>query len=154
MTEEEIANFDFGKIMAKRCIVFSWVTGPRLDVALRCGEVWREKWGLHYQGIPYIWIKTKKDGTPIGASGPRPRLVKPLDEMVLAFSTTPNCRTFPLLTESQVQHVFAPKAQEHSRKPDHVRDNIVELLGDRPRIELFCRGIPADGWDGWGDECA
>jgi N6-adenosine-specific RNA methylase IME4 len=80
-------------------------------------------------------------------------LVKPLDEFVLAFSTTPNKRTFPLLTESQVQHVFAPKPRrgEHSRKPAVIRDLIVELLGDRPKIELFARErVP--GWDGWGDE--
>jgi hypothetical protein len=70
---------------------------------------------------------------------------------------------FPLLTFSQVQwceegivdacEIRAPKARrgEHSRKPAIVRDKIVELLGDRPRIELFARDT-ADGWDGWGDE--
>lgn len=152
MSEEEIATFDWSRFMAKRCVVFSWVTGPKLDLALRCGEAWREH-GLYYQGMPYVWIKTRKDGTPIGAAGPRPRLVKPLDEFVLAYSTTPNERTFPLLTESQNQNVFAPKVTRglHSRKPGKVRELIVELLGDRPRIELFARERVA-GWDGWGDE--
>ena len=67
-------------------------------------------------------------------------------------STHPNERVFPLLTEKQVQHVFAPKPKEHSRKPAIFRDLIVELLGDRPRIELFARGQVPSGWDGWGDE--
>jgi len=153
MTEEEIADFDWSLFVSKECIVFSWATGPKLDVALRCAEVWREKYNLHYVGIPYIWVKTKQDGTPIKAAGPRPRLVKPLDEFVLAFSTTPKRRTFPLHTESQVQHVFAPKVAsgEHSRKPPIFRELIVELLGDRPRIELFARER-VDGWDAWGDE--
>lgn len=152
MTEQEIADFDFSRFKAKRCVLFSWATGPKMDVAFRCGEAWKKQ-GLHFQGVAYVWVKTTKEGKPIGASGPRPRLVKPLDEFVLAYSTTPNARTFPLLTEAQVQHVFAPKVRtgEHSRKPAAFRDLIVELLGDRPRIELFARER-VNGWDGWGDE--
>jgi N6-adenosine-specific RNA methylase IME4 len=41
--------------------------------------------------------------------------------------------------------------REHSRKPDQVRDMIVELCGDVPRVELFAR-TTADGWDAWGNE--
>ena len=167
MSEQEIADFDWSQFMAKRCIVFSWVTGPKLDLAMRCGEVWREKHGLHYQGIPYIWVKTTKDGVPLKASGPRPRLVKPLDEFLLAFSTTPNCRTFPLLSEKEVQHVLEhdpdweacvnceyvlePKQTLHSRKPAVFRDKIVTLLGDRPRVELFAREAHP-GWTAWGNQ--
>ena len=40
---------------------------------------------------------------------------------------------------------------EHSKKPDIVRDKIVELVGDLPRIELFARET-AEGWDSWGNE--
>lgn len=151
MSEEEIADFDWSQWCAKDCVLFSWVTGPKLDLAMRCGEAWK-KHGLYYQGIPFIWVKTTNDGKPIGASGPRPRLVKPLDELVLAYSTTPKRRTFPLLSESIVQHVFSPKDRVHSRKPAVIRDRIVELLGDRPRVELFARGNLPEGWDGWGDE--
>ena len=41
--------------------------------------------------------------------------------------------------------------QEHSKKPAIVRDKIVELFGDLPRVELFARQI-ADGWDSFGDQ--
>ncbi|MFZ5642965.1 MAG: MT-A70 family methyltransferase [Bacillota bacterium] len=41
----------------------------------------------------------------------------------------------------------------HSRKPPEVRDRIVELMGDVPRIELFA-GEWSDGWDAWGNEVA
>ena len=40
---------------------------------------------------------------------------------------------------------------KHSRKPDEVRDRIVRLFGNLPRIELFARD-KADGWDSWGNE--
>ncbi len=151
MSERDIALFPWRKFVAKRAAIFCWVTGPKMDIAFRCFEAWRDS-GLHYQGVAYTWIKTKQDGTPIKASGPRPRFVKPLDEFLCVLSTHPKERVFPLLTEKQVQHVFAPKSKEHSRKPGVFRDLIVGLLGDRPRIELFARGALPDGWDGWGDE--
>jgi len=34
---------------------------------------------------------------------------------------------------------------------DEVRDNIVKLMGDLPRIELFARQ-KTEGWDVWGNE--
>ncbi|BCV04979.1 MAG: hypothetical protein CM15mV95_510 [Caudoviricetes sp.] len=43
------------------------------------------------------------------------------------------------------------KIEEHSKKPDCVRDRIVELCGDLPRIELFARQ-KTPGWDVWGNE--
>lgn len=151
MADEDIFGFNFSRFMAPKCVLFSWATGPKLQLAFRAAEHWQRNHGLFYQGVAYIWVKTKQDGAPIKAAGPRPRLVKPLDEFLLAFSTTPHKRTFPLLTEKQVQHQFFPKQKVHSRKPPEFRDLIVELLGDRKRIELFARE-KADGWDGWGDE--
>jgi N6-adenosine-specific RNA methylase IME4 len=40
---------------------------------------------------------------------------------------------------------------KHSKKPNVVKDRIVELCGDVPRIELFARQ-KTKGWDVWGDE--
>ena len=50
-----------------------------------------------------------------------------------------------------VRQIVESPVEEHSKKPDVVRDLIVELFGDRPRIELFARQR-ADGWDAWGNE--
>lgn len=153
MTEEEISQFDWSPFMAKRFIIFSWITGPLKDLQFACMSQWKRDYGLRYLGEPYVWVKTKKDGTPIGAAGPRPTLVKPLTESVVAYTNVKRGRPFPILTEAQPQTVFAPKPPrgEHSRKPAKVRERIVELLGDRPRIELFAREAVA-GWAGWGDE--
>lgn len=41
--------------------------------------------------------------------------------------------------------------EQHSRKPDEVRDKIVKLMGDLPRLELFARQR-TPGWDVWGNE--
>ncbi|WP_205959259.1 MT-A70 family methyltransferase [Pantoea stewartii] len=48
------------------------------------------------------------------------------------------------------QHISAPR-MEHSAKPQAIRDSLVKLIGDVPRIELFARTAD-QGWDSWGNE--
>ena len=50
-----------------------------------------------------------------------------------------------------VSSVIISHLEQHSKKPAETRERIVELFGDRPRIELFARQY-ADGWDCWGNE--
>lgn len=150
MTVDSIAAFDWSRwIDPKGSVVFSWVTGPKMQIAFEVARGWRERHGLIFQGVPFVWVKTRRDGAPMGATGPRPRLVKSLAEYVVAFSTHDK-RVFPLQTESMSQWVFASRGK-HSAKPPEVRERIVELLGDRPRVELFAREC-VPGWDAWGDE--
>ena len=152
MTTEELFELPLDMLMAQRCVLFCWVTCPMLY--RQNGTVlkhWEQKFDLTFQGVPYVWIKTRKDGTPFEATGPRPRLTKPLTEFCVAYSNVKRGRPFPLLTEKQVQTVFAPRPGGHSSKPPIFRERIVELLGDRPRVELFARERVA-GWDGWGDQ--
>lgn len=153
MPVEEIKAFPLDKLMADRCVLLFWVTCPHLyGLQKDIFDHWSSKFGLTYQGVPYIWIKTKRDGTPIGAQGVRPRMVKPVAEFVVAFSNTKWSagRPLPLETESQRQVIFSPKGA-HSEKPSEVRERIVELFGDVSRLELFSRHkVP--GWDGWGDQ--
>lgn len=40
---------------------------------------------------------------------------------------------------------------QHSEKPNEVRERIVTLMGNLPRIELFARQ-KVSGWDSWGNE--
>ena len=53
---------------------------------------------------------------------------------------------------SIIQMVTAPR-MEHSAKPGIVRHKLERLLGDVPRIELFCRG-EVEGWHTWGNQAA
>lgn len=50
-----------------------------------------------------------------------------------------------------VHSIIDTPIERHSQKPAIVRDKIVELLGNLPRIELFARQT-AEGWDSWGNE--
>ncbi|EDI6512296.1 S-adenosylmethionine-binding protein [Escherichia coli] len=59
----------------------------------------------------------------------------------------------PTRLDAGIIQSFTSPRLEHSRKPDVVRDKLVRLLGDVPRIELFARGDLPDGWHGWGNQC-
>mgnify|MGYP000773360492 FL=1 len=53
--------------------------------------------------------------------------------------------------QSSVFQIIDTPIEEHSKKPAVVREKIVELVGDLPRIELFARE-KTKGWDVWGNE--
>lgn len=55
-----------------------------------------------------------------------------------------------VLDELDEDTIFSQRG-EHSAKPACVRDRIVKLYGDVPRIELFARQR-AEGWAAWGNQ--
>ena len=57
----------------------------------------------------------------------------------------------PKRISKNVKQLVIDKRREHSKKPHIVRNEIVNLCGDLPRIELFARQ-KVKGWDSWGDE--
>ena len=50
-----------------------------------------------------------------------------------------------------IRNLQVHKIRGHSQKPDEIRDEIVRLFGDVPRVELFARKHH-EGWDCKGDE--
>ena len=51
----------------------------------------------------------------------------------------------------KVKQIIKSTISRHSEKPNEVRNKIVELCGDLPRIELFAR-MKTIGWDVWGND--
>lgn len=145
MPLDEICALPVKSIVAKKAALFLWATCPRMPDAVAAMAAW----GFNYRGIAYIWVKTRQDGHPIGPQGIPPTFVKPVTELLLVGTTNRTGRPFPILSYKQRQLVYAPR-KEHSRKPAIFRDLIVELCGDRPRIELFATER-APGWDAIGD---
>ena len=146
MPDDDVFRLPVLRLLHARSIVYLWATCPRLDVALQALEAW----GLHYRGVAFVWVKTRRDGRPIGAQGVRPSIVKPLVELVVAGSPQRRGRPLPVLDESVQQTIFAPRGA-HSAKPPAVRAAIERLHGEARRIELFARE-QCPGWDAWGDE--
>ena len=123
------------------CILFMWCTFPMLQEAI---EVFRH-WGFKYKTIGFNWIKTNKKQTDTFFFGCG-NYTRANAEICLI-----GIKGKPKRIKANVSQLIIEPIQKHSKKPDVVRDRIVELMGDLPRIELFARNY-TDGWDVWGNE--
>lgn len=144
--DEVIETLPIRELLADDGILFLWATSPRLDAAMECLKAWK----LFYRGIAFVWVKTRKDGKPIGAQGVRPSIVKPTAEYVIAASPVAKGRPRKLHDEGVPNVILAPR-REHSQKPDQVNNLIDRLYPDSSKLELFARRS-RPGWTVWGNE--
>ena len=139
MSTDEICALDIKRIAAKNCALLMWATMPCLPDAIKVMQAW----GFHYKTCAFTWIKTKKDGSPLAGMG---SYTKANAELCLL-----GMRGHLKSADKTVRQVVMHPRMGHSVKPPIVRESIVKLFGDVPRIELFARQF-ADGWDCWGNE--
>lgn len=140
MSKQEIQNLPVADIADKDCVLFLWATFPNLPEAIELIKAW----GFTYKTVAFTWVKRNKksDGWFWG----------------LGYWTRANAEICFLATKGKpkrisksVHQICDARVMEHSKKPPEIRDRIVELCGDVPRIELFARQrVP--GWDCWGNE--
>ena len=140
MNVKEICELPIEKISEKDCVLFMWATYPQLKEALQVIEAW----GFKYKTIGFQWIKQNKSGN--GYFFGLGRWTRGNTECCLIATKGKPKRKDNAIS----QLVFAPLGR-HSAKPKIVREKIVDLIGEMPRIELFARQY-ADGWDCWGNE--
>ena len=103
MDDEALKRLDVARLAKPESVLFCWATCPRLDFAIYLVR----HWGFHYRGVAFVWVKTRKDGVPIGARGVRPSIVKPTTELVIAASMKAKGRPMPLASEAIAQVVLA-----------------------------------------------
>ena len=143
MQKEDIQNIKdvIDKIADKACVLFLWVTAPCLLEGIELIKAW----GFTYKTIAFTWIKqNKKSDSLFWGMGYYTRA-----NAELCLLATRG-KTLKRISKS-VHSVVLSKIREHSKKPDEVRERIVVLFGNIPRIELFARQ-QTPGWDCWGDE--
>lgn len=140
MTQEEIKQLPVQDITDKDCVLFMWATMPLLQEALDVIK----SWGFKYKTCGFCWVKQNPSGKGI-YSGLGQWVQGNAELCLLATKGHPH-----RISKCVKQIVMSPRGI-HSRKPPEVRERIVELLGDVPRIELFARER-VDGWDAWGNE--
>jgi site-specific DNA-methyltransferase (adenine-specific) len=102
-----------------------------------------EAWGFKYKTIAFCWNKKSKHGKWISNLGRW--TMGNIEICILAVKGHPH-----RIVKNVKQLVIAERTV-HSEKPSEIRNRIVELMGDLPRIELFARQ-KVDGWDCWGNE--
>ena len=140
MSLQDIKDLPVQDIADDNCILFIWVTFPLLKESFEVIDAW----GFTYKTVGFNWVKKNKK-TDSWFWG-------------LGYWTRANAELCLLATKgtikrqsASVHQIIDTPIERHSKKPDIVRDKIVELVGDLPRIELFARET-ADGWDSWGNE--
>lgn len=123
-----------GGIAADDCVLFMWATYPKMQEALDLIEAW----GFKYKSIAFQWIKQNRSGN--GYFFGLGRWTRGNTEpCLIAIKGKPK-----RISAGVGQLVFSP-LRRHSQKPAEVRDKIVELMGDLPRIELLPEKPPRDG---------
>lgn len=139
MTQKEINNLPVSKLAKDNSILFLWATFPKIQEALDTIKAW----GFEYKTAGFVWIKKNKNGSNFFGVG---------------WYTKSNAEVCLIATKgkapkqsNKVSQIVETIREEHSKKPQQVRDKIVEFCGDLPRIELFARQSVA-GWDCWGNE--
>jgi N6-adenosine-specific RNA methylase IME4 len=125
---------------ADDCVLFLWATMPLLRQAFEVIDAW----GFTYTSVGFVWVKQNTSGNGLF--------------MGLGWWTRANAEVCLLATRGRpkpishrVHSVVISPRRRHSQKPDEVRERIVELVGNVPRLEMFAR-TRTPGWDVWGNE--
>ena len=139
MDIEKIKNLPVQDIAANNCYLFLWATSPNLDIGIEVLTYW----GFKFKTVAFTWVKTNKDNSYFMGLGSYTR--SNIELCLLGVKGKLTRLNFG------VRQLVVSNRREHSRKPDEVRNRIVQLFGDLPRIELFARQ-KVEGWDSLGDQ--
>lgn len=151
MPMNEIVRLNVQALAAPDCVLFLWCTHPLVVRGVH--KYVAERWGFDLKTLGFEWVKTR-------GSESLEELEENGDLSVgMGHWTRANpepcyigIRGNPKRVAADVRSVVVAPRGVHSAKPPEVRDRIVRLCGDVPRIELFARGPRVLGWDAWGDE--
>jgi len=142
MIDDEIKKLKLP--MAKDCIVFMWVTNPKLNVAMDA----LKEWGLTYK-TNMAWVKMKNGKLQTGTG----HHVFGAHELLL--KATRGHPRAPATDDIPASVVIAERTKTHSEKPKIFYDIIEKAHPKSKKLEMFAR-VPKDqrreGWTYWGDE--
>lgn len=140
MRQIDIYSLPVSDIADKNSCLFLWATSPLLPEALFTMKQWR----FEFKCVAFTWVKkNKKSDSWFWGMGWWTRSNP--EFLLLGTKGTPKRAAKNILS------VIDTPIQEHSKKPECIREKIVQLCGDLPRIELFARQR-TEGWDVWGNE--
>jgi len=134
MELEAICELDIEQCAADDCVLFLWVTSPKLSEAMQVVD----SWGFSYRTC-MVW---RKDQIGMGY------YARQQHELLLICA-----RGEPGVPEPGVRPcsvIDAPREQ-HSKKPDVFYDIIETMYPNATKVELFARQ-PHKGWNSWGNE--
>jgi len=136
MSLDEIKAMPVNKIAAEDAVLFMWCSASLIADALKVIEAW----GFNYK-THAIWNK-QRNGQGVYFR---------IEHELLMVATRGVVPEVPY--HAREKSVFTDPVGAPSEKPKRIRDVIDNMYPELKKIELFCRGEPANGWDGWGNEC-
>ena len=139
---DDICALPVEKIAADTCLLAMWWVSTMPKEALAVCDAWGFKF---FKMDGFTWRKlTVNDKEHFGMGS-------------LTRSNVEHClfgvrgKVGHIRKSASVRQVINAKKGRHSEKPQEARDNLIQLCGDVPRIELFAR-TSAPGWVAWGNE--
>jgi len=139
MKADEIINLPVNKIADENSVLFLWVMNSEIPLALKCID----SWGFTYKTVAFTWVKTTKNTYHFGGGN----WTRSNPELCMFATRGGGIKR----VSASVRNLQIHRLAEHSKKPAIIRDEIISLVGDLTKIELFARQ-KTDGWDVWGNE--
>jgi N6-adenosine-specific RNA methylase IME4 len=149
MKLQDIKNLPVQSISQNNCALALWVTMPLLKEGIEVVEAW----GFKYVTCLFNWIKLNPSDTSDRFCITESDIYSGMGHWVNGNAEL--ClfakKGSPKRMVKNVKQIQMWPRGRHSAKPPQIRNEIVRLFGDLPRIELFARQ-KTDGWDVWGNE--
>ena len=157
MTDSQLFDLPVKSLAARDSILFIWATWPRIMDGMILRLI--KRWGFEPKTCGFVWVKTnKKNDRPFIGNGWRTRSNSEVCLIGVRGSPDRVNKVISQIVEAPEPGGDPPDPMtirmpigEHSAKPPIIRDLIVEVCGDVPRVELFARGRMPEGWIGMGD---
>ena len=145
---EGLKKLDVNSIAADNAVLFMWYVGAMPQEAIDLVHAW----GFTIKNMNgFVWNKLTQKNKPHFGMGFYTRAGSESVIIATKGKFKPVSHSVRAVFNAAEQIQFEGKAIKHSKKPTQVRDLIVELCGDKPRLEMFARES-AHGWDVFGNE--
>ncbi|MDA8092436.1 MAG: MT-A70 family methyltransferase [Betaproteobacteria bacterium] len=135
MSVDEICKMEVDNLATEDAVLFMWTSASLLKDALDVIEAW----GFTFR-TSAVWDK--------GSPG-QGRYFRQGHE-VLMVATRGAVPDVPL--NAIPESVLRFPRGKHSEKPKEMYGIIDAMYPELTKMELFCRGTPPEGWEGWGNE--
>jgi len=152
MDNEKIEQLPIKEITAPDCVLFLWVTFPKIQEGLNVIKAW----DFVYKTCAFVWVKTnKRKDINQNSFLPEERFDSFWGMGRWTRSNAEICllavKGKPQRKQADVHQIIYSPINNHSKKPVETYRKIESLMGDLPKIELFARQ-KTEGWDLWGNE--
>jgi site-specific DNA-methyltransferase (adenine-specific) len=141
MDLKDICSLPVVDIAARDSVLFIWVTDPKLEEGFEVIKAW----GFKFVSVAFYWVKQNPSGVGFHLGLGYGTRGNP--EICLKAKRGRGLRR----VDNRVPRLIISPLEGHSKKPAEIRQRIVRLHGDVPRIELFGRQrVP--NWAVWGNQ--